>query len=40
MLDLKELTEKIDIALAQETEESLTLWLESVRTRENKVVEN
>ena len=34
MLDLKKLEEKLDLALANETSESLTKWFEEKRTRE------
>jgi hypothetical protein len=34
MLDLDKLRKKLDLALSRETEESLTNWLLSVRTRE------
>jgi hypothetical protein len=34
MLDLKKLEEKLDIALANETSESLTKWFEQKRTQD------
>ncbi|MBC7382859.1 MAG: hypothetical protein H7296_07655 [Bacteroidia bacterium] len=34
MLDLQKLKEKLDLALSQETEESLMTWLKTVKSRE------
>ncbi len=37
MLNLRELEQKLDLALSQETEESLLNWLESVKHREMNI---
>lgn len=34
MINLKELEEKLDLALANETEETLTAWIEYKRTQQ------